>query len=94
MAELEGVFVYPSKGLEEQGHIPDAWYFTPNTPHHSPDKGPFSPAFEGKRPVQKQQMIYACLNELIASGELHAVSMQTYTPSQWQSQEKLGFPGF
>ena len=53
-----------------------------------------SPAFEGKRPVQKQQMIYACLNELIASGDLHAVSMQTYTPSQWQSQEKLGFPGF
>jgi acid stress-induced BolA-like protein IbaG/YrbA len=53
-----------------------------------------SPAFEGQRTVKKQQMVYACLNELIASGELHAVSMHTYTPSEWESQKKLGIPGF
>lgn len=53
-----------------------------------------SPAFEGLRTIKKQQMIYACLNELIASGELHAVSMLTYTPAEWDSQKKLGFPGF
>lgn len=51
-------------------------------------------AFEGQRSVKKQQMVYACLNELIASGELHAVSMHTYTPSEWESQKKLGIPGF
>lgn len=50
--------------------------------------------FEGLRTVKKQQMVYACLNELISSGELHAVSMHTYTPSEWDSQKKLGIPGF
>lgn len=53
-----------------------------------------SAAFEGQRSVKKQQMVYACLNELISSGELHAVSMHTYTPSEWESQKKLGIPGF
>lgn len=53
-----------------------------------------SPAFEGLRPVKKQQLVYACLNELIASGELHAVSMYTYTPAEWATQKKLGVPGF
>ncbi|HAG94267.1 MAG: hypothetical protein CMK83_14365 [Pseudomonadales bacterium] len=53
-----------------------------------------SAAFEGQRSVKKQQMVYACLNELIASGDLHAVSMLTYTPSEWESQKKLGIPGF
>jgi len=51
-------------------------------------------AFEGLRSVKKQQMVYACLNEMIASGELHAVTMQTYTPTEWTSQKKLGIPGF
>ncbi len=53
-----------------------------------------SPAFEGLRPVQKQQLVYGCLNEMIASGELHAVSMHTYTPAEWATQKKLGIPGF
>ena len=53
-----------------------------------------SPAFEGLRPVKKQQLVYGCLNELIASGELHAVSMHTYTPTEWATQKKLGIPGF
>lgn len=53
-----------------------------------------SAAFEGQRSIKKQQMVYACLNELIASGDLHAVSMHTYTPSEWESQKKLGIPGF
>ena len=53
-----------------------------------------SAAFEGQRSVKKQPMVYACLNELIASGDLHAVSMLTYTPSEWESQKKLGIPGF
>ena len=53
-----------------------------------------SAAFEGLRTVKKQQLVYACLNELIASGDLHAVSMHTYTPAEWDSQKKLGIPGF
>ncbi|MGC1507997.1 BolA/IbaG family iron-sulfur metabolism protein [Ketobacter sp. MCCC 1A13808] len=53
-----------------------------------------STEFEGLRTIKKQQMVYACLNEMISSGELHAVSMHTYTPSEWDSQKKLGIPGF
>ncbi len=43
-----------------------------------------SPAFEGLRAVKKQQLVYGCLNDKIQSGELHAVSMQTFTPAEWE----------
>ncbi|SDL86985.1 Acid stress-induced BolA-like protein IbaG/YrbA, predicted regulator of iron metabolism [Franzmannia pantelleriensis] len=36
-------------------------------------------------PVKRQQLIYSALSEEIASGALHAVSIKTYTPSQWQN---------
>ncbi len=49
-----------------------------------------SAVFSGLRPVQKQQKIYACLNDLIASGELHAVSMRTLTPEEWQRTRMFG----
>lgn len=42
-----------------------------------------SEEFEGLNPVKKQQRVYACLSDVIASGAIHAVHMQTYTPTQW-----------
>ncbi len=41
--------------------------------------------FEGKRPVQRQQLVYAALGEQIADGSIHAVSIRTFTPGQWQA---------
>ncbi|WP_148254648.1 BolA family protein [Aidingimonas lacisalsi] len=41
--------------------------------------------FEGLSPVKRQQLIYGALSEEIASGELHALSLKTYTPAQWQN---------
>jgi acid stress-induced BolA-like protein IbaG/YrbA len=41
-----------------------------------------SPAFEGLNAVKKQQLVYAVLNEQIASGAIHAVNMQTLTPAE------------
>lgn len=41
-----------------------------------------SDAFAGKRPVPRQQMVYAVLNEQIASGEIHAVTMSLKTPEE------------
>ena len=41
--------------------------------------------FEGKRPVQRQQQVYAILKDHIAEGTIHAVNMKTYTPSEWQA---------
>ena len=42
--------------------------------------------FEGLRPVQRQQRVYAALRDLIAAGEVHAVHLRTYTPAEWQSR--------
>ena len=39
--------------------------------------------FQGLRPVQKQQLIYAPLNSCIADGSIHAVNIKTYTPQEW-----------
>lgn len=44
-----------------------------------------SDAFEGLGPVKRQQAVYACLQDLIASGELHAINITALTPSQWLS---------
>jgi acid stress-induced BolA-like protein IbaG/YrbA len=41
--------------------------------------------FEGLRPVKKQQLVYAALNEQIADGSIHAINIRTYTPAQWQA---------
>jgi len=41
-----------------------------------------SDQFEGKRAVARQQMVYATVQEQIASGELHALSLKTVTPEE------------
>ncbi|WP_409523262.1 BolA family protein [Nitrincola sp. MINF-07-Sa-05] len=41
--------------------------------------------FAGLSPVKKQQSVYACLQEQIASGAIHAITIKTYTPEQWQA---------
>ncbi len=45
-----------------------------------------SPAFEGKTPIQRQRMVYAAVDELLRSGELHALALKTFTPEQWVLQ--------
>lgn len=42
--------------------------------------------FAGLRPVKKQQLVYAVLNDHIADGTIHAVNIRTYTPGEWQSR--------
>ena len=43
--------------------------------------------FAGMRPVKKQQLVYAVLNEHIASGAIHAVNMNLYTREEWGAQQ-------
>lgn len=45
-----------------------------------------SHAFEGLRPVKKQQLVYALLNEKITDGSLHAVNMMTLTPAEYAAR--------
>lgn len=42
-----------------------------------------SPAFVGLTTVRKQQLVYACLNDAIGDGSIHAVEMATLTPEEW-----------
>ena len=44
-------------------------------------------AFEGLRPVKKQQLVYGALNEEIAEGSIHAVNIRTFTPQEWQARD-------
>lgn len=48
--------------------------------------------FDGMSRVKKQQMIYAPLNEFIADGTLHALSIKTFNQEQWQKDKKLLLP--
>ncbi len=43
--------------------------------------------FAGLTPVKKQQAVYACINDLIADGTVHAVSIKTYTPDEWAAAQ-------
>jgi acid stress-induced BolA-like protein IbaG/YrbA len=44
-----------------------------------------SDAFEGKSPVQEQKMVYATVNALIASGQLHALGIKALTNAEWKA---------
>ena len=42
-----------------------------------------SPAFAGKRPIQRHQIVYAALGDRMRE-EIHALSMKTLTPEEFQ----------
>jgi acid stress-induced BolA-like protein IbaG/YrbA len=45
-----------------------------------------SPEFEGKRAIARHQRVYATLGEKMHTDEVHALSMQTFTPGEWAVQ--------
>ena len=42
--------------------------------------------FDGKRAIQRQQMIYAVLEKYISSGAIHAINMKLFSEEEWQIQ--------
>lgn len=42
-----------------------------------------SARFEGKRPIARHQLVYAALGDRMRE-EIHALSMKTLTPAEWQ----------
>jgi len=46
-----------------------------------------SDLFAGKTPIQKQRLVMAAVRSQIESGELHALSIKTFTPRQWTEQQ-------
>jgi acid stress-induced BolA-like protein IbaG/YrbA len=46
-----------------------------------------SPAFVGKRAVQRHQLVYAVLGDRMRE-EIHALSMNTLTPDEWAALQR------
>ena len=40
--------------------------------------------FREKNRIQKQQMVYTALGNRIQDGTIHAISIKTFTPEEWQ----------
>ena len=45
-----------------------------------------SAEFEGKRPIQRHQRVYATLGARMHTDEVHALSMKTFTPAEWAAR--------
>jgi len=46
-----------------------------------------SSAFAEKTKINRHKMVYAVLNEHIASGAIHALTIKAFTPEEWAAEE-------
>ncbi len=46
-----------------------------------------SELFEGENLVKRQRRVYAALGEHIHNGNIHALTLKTATPQEWQSNQ-------
>lgn len=49
-----------------------------------------SAEFAGMNRVKRQQRVYQTIRSQLDSGELHALSMQTFTPEEWKASQANG----
>lgn len=45
-----------------------------------------SPAFDNKMMIEQHRMVFDLVQAEVKSGELHALSMKTFSPSQYEKQ--------
>jgi len=48
--------------------------------------------FEGMRPIARHQLVYKTLGTLVGN-EIHALSIQAFTPEEWQARGGQGGQG-
>jgi acid stress-induced BolA-like protein IbaG/YrbA len=48
-----------------------------------------APQFEGRRPLQRHQLVYGSLG-LRMGREIHALSIQAFTPDEWREARGAG----
>lgn len=51
-----------------------------------------SDAFGAMSRVKRQQTVYAPLSKFIADGSMHAVSIKTFTETDWQRERQFNLP--
>lgn len=47
-------------------------------------------AFQGKNPVARHRLVYGALAEWVASGEIHALTIEAFTPAEAGSRNSNG----
>ena len=52
-----------------------------------------SEEFAGKTTVRRHQLVFGALGEQIASGAVHALNINAYTPQEWARRPALGTDG-
>ncbi len=67
-------------------HLPDTRATVQSTDNVHFDAVVVSPAFSGKRTLQRHRLVYGALGTHIG-GDIHALSIQAYTPEEWASRE-------
>lgn len=43
--------------------------------------------FAGKSRIDRQRQVFQLVGDMIATGELHALSLKTYTEEEWRARE-------
>ena len=46
--------------------------------------------FQNKSRIERQRLVYSVLDDYLKSGALHAITLKTYTPAQWQELKHTG----
>lgn len=46
-----------------------------------------SAAFDGLSLIKRQRLVMDTVKEQLASGDLHALSIKTYSPTQWSEKQ-------
>jgi stress-induced morphogen len=49
-----------------------------------------SPAFVGKSLLEQHRMVFGLFKTEVESNEVHALTLKTYTPDQYESQKRKG----
>jgi acid stress-induced BolA-like protein IbaG/YrbA len=49
-----------------------------------------SPIFAGKSRIEKQQIVYDTVKQELLNGTLHALSLKTFTPEEWDKLDPEG----
>lgn len=45
--------------------------------------------FNDKTTIKRHQLVYATLGDKVQNNEIHALSLKTYTPDEWEKARKL-----
>lgn len=67
-------------------HLPDTTVTVQSDDNVHFDAVVISPAFAGKRTLQRHRLIYGALGSRIGA-EIHALSIQAFTPDEWSARQ-------